>query len=174
MKDFEIIKEFLFKEECNVLNKWILDNKDNSFFKDAEMNGKRLTTRFSSVVSFPKEAYYIKDRLIKKLNILKIEHPPFYDGMVASLAFVGDELYAHKDPIWKDGLKTLHCNVLLSDSMGGAPIIKNKKLNIKKGDMWYYLVSDVEHGADKVLGNIPRTMWVFGFLVDKEIYDRLF
>jgi hypothetical protein len=173
MKNYKILKNFLSDKECNSLNKWILKNKKEPFFKDADMGGKRLSTRFSHLVPFPKIAFSIKNRLIKKLNILKVEHPPFCHGMVASLAFVEDTLYMHKDPIWKEGLKTLHCNVILSDSLGGSPIIENEKLNLKKGDMWCYLVSDVEHGADKVLGDIPRTMWVFGFLINQEVYDRL-
>jgi len=173
MKNYKIFKNFLSNNECYVLNNWIVENKDKNFFKDAFMGGKRLSTRFSKTVPFPKDVYRIKNRLIKKLKIKKVKHPPFCDGMVASLAFVEDTLYMHKDPIWKEGLKTLHCNVILSDSLGGSPIIEGEKLKLKKGDMWCYLVSDVEHGADKVLGDKPRTMWVFGFLIEQEIYDRL-
>ena len=173
MKPYKIFKNFLSEKECSDLNKWILDNKDKSFFKDAEMNGIRVTTRYSEKISFPEEAFFIKKKLISRLQLSEVKHPPFCEGMVASYAPAGDTLYIHKDPIWEEGLKTLHCNVVLSDSGGGFPIIENEFLKIKKGDMWCYLVSDVNHGCSLVTGETPRTMWVFGFLIKEDVYDRL-
>jgi hypothetical protein len=173
VKPYKIFKNFLSEQECSNLDKWILDNKDNFFFKDAGMNGKRVTTRYSENIPFPKNVFFIKEKLINKLQLPEVKHPPFCEGMVASYASVGDTLYIHKDPTWEDGLKTLHCNVVLSDSEGGFPIIENEILKIKKGDMWCYLVSDVYHGCSVITGNIPRTMWVFGFLIKKDVYDRL-
>jgi len=164
VKTYKLIKNFLSEVECTLLNKWIVDNKNKDFFKDANMNGKRVTTRYSENVPFPKDVFSIKERLINLLQLPEVKHPPFYEGMIASYAYVGDTLYTHKDPVWEDGLKTLHCNVVLSDSEGGLPIIENEVLNIKKGDMWCYLVSDVSHSCSPVIGKIPRTMWVFGFL----------
>jgi hypothetical protein len=172
MKPYKIFKNFLSEKECFVLNKWILNNKNKSFFKDAGMNGKRVTTRYSEHVPFPKDVFFIKEKLINRLQLPEVKHPPFCEGMVASYASVGDTLYIHKDPIWEDGLKTLHCNVVLSDSEGGFPIVENEILKIKKGDMWCYLVSDVCHGSSVVTGNIPRTMWVFGFLIEQHVYDK--
>lgn len=174
MKNYKIFKKFLSNKECGVLNNWIINNKDKDFFKDARMYGKRLSTRYSETVPFPKSVFSIKNRLIKKLKLTEVIHPPFCEGMVSSYAFVGDILPMHKDPIWKEGLKTLHCNVILSDSIGGEPIIESEKIKVEKGDMWCYLVSEVNHAAEEVLGNVPRTMWVFGFLVDNKVYDRLF
>ena len=165
MKTYKLIKNFLSEEECTLLDKWIVDNKNKDFFKDANMNGKRVTTRYSENVPFPKDVFSIKERLINLLQLPEVRHPPFYEGMIASYAPVGDNVYIHKDPIWEEGLKTLHCNVVLSDSEGGFPIIEDEILKIKKGDMWCYLVSDVNHGCSTVTGNIPRTMWIFGFLI---------
>lgn len=171
MKNYKIFKNFLSKKECSYLNEWILSNKNKTFFKDAGMNGTRVTTRYSENVPFPKDVFLIKKKIIDKLQLTEIRNPPFCEGMVASYAPVGDILYNHKDPVWEDGLKTLHCNVVLSDSDGGLPIIENEILKIKKGDMWCYLVSDVYHGCSLVTGKIPRTMWVFGFLIKQNIYE---
>lgn len=173
MKKYKILKNFISKEECSTLNNWIIENRNKSFFNDAGMKGKRLTTRGSSLVPFPEYVFPIQERLIKKLNIENVEYAPFWKGMVASHAFVGDTCYMHKDPVWKEGFKTLHCNVILSDCIGGEPLVEEEKLVVSKGDVWCYLVSDVLHGSDKVLGNIPRTMWVFGFLIKQKIYDEL-
>lgn len=176
MKNYKIFKNFLPEKQCNILSGWILENKDKSFFKDAKMNGIRLTTRYSNDNDFifPKESYKIKEKIINKLKIKNFYLPDFKDGMVASYALPGDTCYNHKDPVWKNNTKTLHCNIKLTDSTGGNPIIENKKINLKKGDMWIYPVSDVIHGSDLVTGTIPRTMWVFGFCITQEDYDRLF
>ena len=173
MEKYKVLKNFLSEEECSFLNNWILKNKDQSFFTNAGMNGIRITTRYSKNIPFPEEAFFIKKKLINRLKLPEVKHPPFDKGMVASYASVGDTLYSHTDPIWEKGLKTLHCNVVLSASEGGLPIIENQILNIKKGDMWCYLVSDTYHGCSLVTGKIPRTMWVFGFLIKDDIYDRL-
>ena len=46
--DYKIIKNFISREEQNDLVKWIMNNKDNTeLFKDANMNGNRITTRYS-------------------------------------------------------------------------------------------------------------------------------
>jgi hypothetical protein len=174
MKNYKIHKNFLNKKECNVLSKWIIDNKDNGFFKDAKMNGIRLTTRYSDGFIFPKEAYKIKEKIINELKIKNFNLPGFKDGMVASYASPGDTCYDHKDPVWKENTITLHCNIKLSNNFGGNPIIENEKINLKKGDMWIYPVSNVLHGSDLVTGKTPRLMWVFGFCITQEDYDRLF
>jgi hypothetical protein len=164
MKQYKIFKNFLSEKECSTLNEWVLDNKDKSFFKDAGMNGTRATTRYSENVPFPKDVFFIREKLINRLQLTEVKHPPFSEGMVASYAPVGDTLYSHKDPIWEEGLKTLHCNVILSDSEGGLPIIENEILNIKKGDMWCYLVSDVYHGCSLVSGKNTQNnvgIWIF-------------
>jgi len=174
MENYKIYKSFLNKKECDVLSSWIIANKDNSFFKNANMGGIRLTTRYSSDFIFPKESYEVKEKIINKLKLKNFYLPDFKDGMVASYAEPGDTCYNHKDPVWKKDRKTLHCNIKLSDSEGGNPIIKDKKINLKKGDMWIYPVSEVFHGSDLVTGTLPRTLWIFGFCITQEDYDRLF
>jgi len=173
MKNYKIHKKFLNKKECDVLSKWIVDNKHNSFFKNAEMGGIRLTTRYSDGFIFPKEAYKIKEKIINKLKIKDFNLPGFKDGMVASYASPGDTCYDHKDPVWKENTITLHCNIKLSDNLGGNPIIDNEKIYLEKGDMWSYPVSEVMHGSDLVTGTVPRTMWVFGFCITREDLIKL-
>ena len=51
--DYKIIKNFISREEQNDLVKWIMNNKDNTeLFKDANMKGNRITTRYSKKFSF--------------------------------------------------------------------------------------------------------------------------
>ena len=169
-KGYKIYRNFISTEECSTLSNWIIENKNNLFFKDAQMNGRRLTTRYSDNFLFPKLAYQIQNKIIKKLNLKNYHLANFKDGMVASYAKPGDTCYIHKDPVWIQNTTTLHCNIKLSNHEGGNPIIKNKKIYLNKGDMWIYTVSDVEHGSDVVLGNTPRMLWVFGFSITQNIW----
>jgi len=171
---YKIYKNFLNTEDCDYLSDWIINNKNNNFFKDAGMGGIRLTTRYSNDFIFPKKSYEIKEKIIDKLNITGFSFPNYKDGMVASYAAPGDTCKQHKDPIWKENTVTLHCNIKLSESTGGNPIIEDEKINLKKEDMWIYPVSNVSHGSDLVTGTTPRTMWIFGFCITHEDYDRLF
>ncbi len=167
-KNYKIYKNFVSIEECNILSNWIIENKDDTFFKDAKMKGKRLTTRYSDNFVFPKLAYGIQNKIIKKLNLKNYYLANFKDGMVASYAEPGDTCYIHKDPVWVEDTITLHCNIKLSDHMGGSPIIEGKEINLNKGDMWLYPVSDVNHGSNIVKGISPRTLWIFGFSILKQ------
>jgi hypothetical protein len=174
MKNYNLIKNFISLKDCDYLSNWIIDNKDKDFFKNANMGGDRYTTRYSAFFEFPKKAYEIQEKIIKELKLNNFLLPDFKDGMVASYADIGDTCYLHKDPIWIDKTKTLHCNIKLSNNEGGNPIIANEKICLEKGDMWAYPVSEVMHGSDLVTGAIPRTMWVYGFCITQEDYDRLF
>jgi|TARA_Y100000992_G_scaffold286773_1_gene238966 hypothetical protein len=160
-KKYKVYKSFISKEDCDLLNEWVLENKIK--FSEGRMKGMRLTSRYSFDIEFPKKAYEIRDEIIKKLNFTNYSFPPYKDGMVSSFAAPGDTCYLHKDPVWETGTTTIHCNILLSDSEGGEPLIENDKLDLKKGDLWMYPVSEVKHGADLVKGEIPRTLWIFGF-----------
>jgi len=168
-KKLKIFPNFINDQESEKLNTWILENKDKSFFKNANMNGNRITTRYSNEdqIIYPQTAFEIKNKIICKLNLQNYKKPPFPYGMVASCAFGGDTCYEHKDPIWYKGYTTLHCNIKLSDSIGGEVTIENQIVKIKKKDLWVYEVSKINHGSNKVKEGIPRTMWVFGFCINE-------
>ena len=174
MKKYKIFKNFINDEECNILSRWIINNKDNVFFKDANMKGKRLTTRYSDNFIFPSLCYKIQDRIITTLKLENSHLANFKDGMVASYAEPGDTCYIHKDPIWKENTITLHSNIKLSNNKGGEPIIEGEKIRLNKKDMWTYPVSNVNHGSDMVLGKAPRIMWVFGFSINQKTYQSIF
>ena len=36
MKKYKIFNHFINDEECNILSNWIINNKDNPFFKDVK------------------------------------------------------------------------------------------------------------------------------------------
>ena len=166
----QIFENFVSDEECKVLTNWIIDNKDKDFFTPVEMGGNRVSTRFTFDTdwNYPKEAYEIKNRLIKHLDIKKKFHPPFKDGIVASCAFPGDFVYEHVDPEWFEGYATVHCNVVVSEpDFGGIAVIGGEEYVMKRGNILCYPVSEVAHEITKIEGSKLRLMWVFGFCVAK-------
>ena len=173
MKTFKIYRNYLNEKECDLVSNWILNNKNNSCFKYAQMNGVRLTTRYSDNFSFPKISYEIQNRIINTLELKEYSLANFKDGMVASYAEPGDTCFIHTDPIWVKDTITLHCNIKISNSEGGYPIIGEDKIHLHKGDMWIYPVSDIPHGSDIVTGKDPRMLWIFGFSVSKKEIEKI-
>jgi len=166
--DYQIIKNFVSKNEQNELIEWIINNKNTpGLFKNANMNGNRITTRFSKDFSFSDTAYKIQKRIISKLKFKDFKLPKYHHGIVASYAGENDTVFEHLDPQWYPPYETLHCNLMLQKPLeGGKPTINKKSININEKDLWCYYVSKVSHGSSKIMGNRPRLIYVFGFCIE--------
>lgn len=164
---------FISREEAREMSSWVLSNKENNFFTNANMGGVRLTTRFSSHDSFeyPSIVLSIRKRILNLLDLHEEESfnikPPFKNGIVASCAFPGDTCYEHVDPIWHQGFNTLHCNVVTQSPDNGGQLILNGVVEpMQELELCCYLVSKVPHSTTLIGGAKERIMWVFGFCVD--------
>lgn len=169
------IKNFISKEDCKILSKWILDNSHKPFFKSANMGGNRKTTRFSTDenFSYPKKVLNIRKKIINKFNLQENEknniYPPFKDGIVASFAEDNDTCFEHVDPVWVEGYETLHCNIITqAPEKGGELLINKKEYIMKERELFCYVVSKNSHEVLKVKSKKPRLMWIFGFCVNKQ------
>jgi hypothetical protein len=117
-------------------------------------------------------AYSIRERVAKTLGYTLDSTPGFVDGMVAGIAYAPDTCYYHKDPVWHDGLLTIHCNVLLhAPEKGGNLYVDGVKWDMRIGEPICYPVSELMHGTSKIEGSQPRILWVFGFCVSTEQYN---
>ena len=166
--DYKIIKNFVSGDEQNELVEWIINNKNTPWlFKDANMKGNRITTRYSKDFSFPDTAYKIQKRIIDQLKFNDFKLPKYHHGIVASYAGENDTVFEHTDPQWYPPYETLHCNLMLQKPLeGGKPMINKKNIDLDERDLWCYYVSKVKHGSSKVIGSRPRLMYVFGFCID--------
>ncbi len=171
---YYILRNYLNFQVCDELATWIKENKNKSFFEDANMDGKRLTTRYSTEFEFPRKAYDLQKKIIEMLKIKDYSLVNFKDGMVADFADIGDTCYKHTDRVWKEGTITLHCNIKLTNCEGGEPFVEDETFIFNKGDLLIYPVSVVEHGSKIVTGTIPRMIWTFGFSISPEDYIRIF
>lgn len=170
MNQVIVLKQFVTDAESLALSSWIYANKDSKLFSDANMGGKRVTTRFSEFdrCSYPQEAYDIQSRLFEECNLLGSLLAPYPDGMVASYAYPGDHCYKHLDPEFFYDHVTFHCNVVVSEPESGATLnIGGVDYAMPKNDVVCYPVSKVPHSVGVVEGKLPRLMWVFGFCVSR-------
>jgi len=139
------------------------------------MGGRRVTTRYtnSDVFEFPSVAYEVRERVAQELGFNGAALPYFKDGMVASYALPGDDCYEHLDPRWHNGLFTVHCNVIvLSPEQGGELLACGKTYEMPQGKFICYPVSELAHATSLIVGNKPRLMWVFGFCVTPQAFDK--
>ena len=171
---YKIYENYLDKKNCLELQNWILEHINTPIFEDANMEGNRLTTRYSDNFEFPHQAISIRDRIIQILCLSDYSFVSFNEGMMADYAMPGDTCYKHTDRVWKEGTITLHCNIKLTDCIGGEPFIEDKIIQMNIGDMLVYPVSIVEHGSNLVKGKNPRLFWMFCFCIKQSDYQRLF
>ena len=77
---YSVFKNFLNQKDCYGLFKWILFNSRESFFKNANMNGNRVTTRYASEdeIVYPQLAFETRNRIKYKLNIKEKGKPFFF------------------------------------------------------------------------------------------------
>jgi hypothetical protein len=174
------ISNFVSEQERGTLASWILNNHTQNFFKDAGMGGIRRTTRFSTDANFeyPQEVANIRARIVDLLGLYEEEelniYPPFKDGAVASIAYIGDTCFEHFDPVWYPGYNTLHCNVIVqAPDSGGELVLNGVPHEMKQTDLFCYLVSKHLHGTTKVIGDKHRLMFVFGFCVKDDKWENL-
>lgn len=171
---------FISPNEAQELSNWILQNKDKEFFKDANMKGNRVTTRFSTNMDF-KYPSIIKDLRNKIVDLLDLDkeendkiYPPFKEGAVASCAFTGDTCYEHIDPIWYNGFHTMHCNIITQAPENGGNLVLNGVLEqMNERELICYLVSKLPHATTLIEGSKERLMWVFGFCIQDDKWNKL-
>jgi hypothetical protein len=171
---------FITSEESKNLSNWILENKHKKFFKDANMLGKRITTRYSLHKDFeyPETVKCIRKKIVNLLSLHEEEsagiYPPFKNGAVASCAFPGDTCYEHIDQVWHDGFNTLHCNVITQSPESGGDLILNGVVEpMREKELICYLVSKSPHKTNMVEGVKERLMWIFGFCITNKAWNNI-
>lgn len=185
----QVIKNFLFEEEIDILNEWTRSNWKSPYFKDAHMDAQNPRTRFTTrvenfqvakdrgfVINYPKVCYNIQDRIKNFFNLHECLTPQsFYDGIVNGIGFSPGLIENHIDPVYYDGTNTLHCNAITQNCIsGGITIIEGKPFPVEEGDLLMYVVSKHYHRVTNIKGDKTRILWVFGFCVDDDKLEEIF
>ena len=167
----DIVPNFLTKDECVQLNNWTEEGVEKKWldlgFSNGQKTDKRLTSRmYGERFTYPSIAYDILNRIKLHYGFTNLQTPnQGRDGIVVSYTKPTGDVYLHKDPREK-GFATLRCNIVTQDAeSGGKLFIEGNPVEFKAGDLHCYLASEHEHYITTVEGNIPRILWMFGFLI---------
>lgn len=178
-----IIKNFINKEICNELNKWVEEGVNKNWLdkgKSVDVGWnceKRLTTRnYGNRFQYPKIAFEVFDYITKFLKIDHLEKSVFgggRNGVVVSYIKPGGDVNLHIDPLEPNG-HILRCNLVTqSADDGGELFVDDKKINIEVGDLHFYLASKIKHYVTEVKGNTPRILWMFGYQCSLKEFESI-
>ena len=169
----QIIRNFIDTRVKDILNKWTLDNYQNSYFTDANMGEETttLTTRFFRScrdIDYPTIAYQTQVKIIERFISTKFKLAQFCHGITNSITFNNGDIREHVDPIYLNNTTTYHFNLITQKPIeGGITYINNTPYETNETDLIIYPVSEVEHRVNTVKGDIPRIAWMFGFSIFK-------
>jgi len=177
-----VIRNFASAEEVQILKDWQLNAVEEGQFvdgvtgnwdtKEFSRTKKRLTNRMSQNIVYPELIKTLQDRIRQTFPILS-EAPVIRghgkDGVVVSVTYNDGDVYKHKDPSVGEGVVGLRCNILSSKAESGGTIhVEDKTYDLNEGDMMCYLVTELYHSVDICHGDNPRTLFMFGFVVDED------
>lgn len=160
--------DFLNAAECAELTQWTVNHLHMPFF--VSVCGRVSTRSSKSAVPLPPIAYQIQRRVVELFGFEKAKKADFCDGIYSGYSRTAAEYdyESHRDPVYYDGTYTVHCNIVTTDSSGGAVRIENfGVVEMKKGRLVAYPVSELEHEVLQAKSSAPRNLWVFGFCIDK-------
>jgi hypothetical protein len=175
----DIVPSFVTANEMAELNRWTEQGVENKWLDmgrsvcgatDLRLNTRMYGHRFV----YPKIAHEIFQRIRDHLGFVDTEIIKRHgrDGIVVSYTKVGGDVFKHKDNS-KHGFSALRCNIITQAAdCGGKLFVDGKQVDVKAGDLHCYLTSEYEHYVTEVEGNSPRIIWMFGFSIEKEMWEK--
>lgn len=181
-----LVPNFITAEEVQVLKDWANQAVVDGQFvdgitgdwdkKEFDRTKKRLTNRMSQNINYPELVKTLQNR-IRQTVPLTAEAPVIEghgkEGVVVSVTYNDGDVYKHKDPSVGEGIAGLRCNILASQAeSGGIVHVEDKTYNLNEGDMMCYLVTELYHSVEVCHGDNPRTLFMFGFVVDQKNWNN--
>jgi hypothetical protein len=181
-----VIRNFATSEEVQILKDWQTKAVEEGQFvdgitgdwdkKEFSITKKRLTNRMSQNINYPDIVGTLQHRIRQTFPILKtvpVIEGHGKDGVVVSVTYNDGDVYKHKDPSVGEGVVGLRCNILASKAESGGTVhVEDKTYDLNESDMMCYLVTELYHSVDVCYGDNPRTLFMFGFVVDKEAWEK--
>jgi hypothetical protein len=115
-------------------------------------------------LGYPKAALDLKDRIVKKFSLGNAEQEPMFKDYCGYIT-EGGAIHRHMD---HNKGKLIHArfNVMVSKPIeGGEPIQNGVVIKVNEGDVWRCDAGLVEHWCSPVVGDKPRIVCSFGFLL---------
>jgi len=172
-----VIRNFASAEEVQILKDWQAKAVEVSLLMELqEIWTRKSSDRMSQNINYPDLVKTLQDRIRQTFLVLS-ESPVIMnhgrDGVVVSVTYNDGDVYKHKDPSVGEGVVGLRCNILSSKAESGGTIhVEDKTYDLNEGDMMCYLVTELYHSVEVCHGDNPRTLFMFGFVVDEDSWKN--
>jgi hypothetical protein len=150
---------FASESQLKEIQEWAEHNKH--LFRP---NGKGRQFGIFSELSYPSAALELRNKIIDEFGLEGKQQEPLFKDYCGYIT-EGGAIHEHSDPN-KDGLIHTRFNVLISKPVsGGVPIQNGKEIEVEEGDVWRCDAGIVKHWCTEVVGDKPRIVCSFGFLL---------
>jgi hypothetical protein len=158
---------------------------------------KRLTNRTNGNISYPKLVYDIQEKIIKNVPLVSdavlwegVKNQNTFgkkirgaagrsegkDGIMVTVTYDQGEVHSHKDFMEghsNESYEGLRCNILTSKSASGGLVISDgSPYDLNVGDMMCFLATKYEHSVEKCIGDIPRILFIYGFILNSGEWEK--
>lgn len=152
-------------DEQNKIIKWVVDNHKS--FLNVSFNS--LKRKFDYDSELPGIFMKVRERIINLEGLEEINKEErninLYYKNVISYMYNGSKLKTHKDQKYKGYVFTKYIVYIQLPNIGGLPIYNDVIYHVKEKSYLKYEASEVFHSCQNVIGDIPRIVLTFGFLI---------
>ena len=157
------MSQLLFKMICKNILLPIADwaNKNYKLFSQ---NGFERQYGILQNLNPPSEVWLIKKQIIDRYNLIHAKQEPCFKDYCGYIT-KGGAIHPHTD---KNEGNLIHTrfNVMVSKPFeGGEPIQNGVVIDVEEGDIWRCDAGLVKHWCNQVVGDKPRIVLSFGFLL---------
>ena len=162
--------EFIDKETQNHLLDWVQQNRELLNQSD----GNKITGVLEKIETSPTEIIEMIRKKIVEMEGLHKFVDPMKSRTFLSVYGKNSKCDVHSDTSPNENFVHVRYNLMLSKpNKGGETIYDGHFLDIEERVLWRCVAEYSKHGSDEVLSNKPRTIISFGFLIDKEEFERV-
>jgi hypothetical protein len=150
---------FASEQELKELKDWVETNK-----RSFTPNGIGRQFGVFNNLGYPEAALSLREKIIKTFSLEGVLQEPLFKDYCGYIT-EGGAIHPHLDP---NVGKLVHTrfNVLISKPLaGGTPIQEDQEIKVEEGDVWRCDAGKILHWCTPVVGNKPRIVLSFGFLL---------
>jgi hypothetical protein len=145
----------------SLVKKWADEN-----YKTFRPNGFGRQYGILQNINTPKEVWEIKEKVVDFFKLHDAKQEPIFKDYCGYIK-EGGAIHKHTD-INEGSLIHTRFNVMISKPIeGGEPVQNNIVLSVNEGDVWRCDAGKVLHWCTPVIGNKPRIVLSFGFLLEE-------
>lgn len=159
--------DFITPEERDELEKTAYDYLDSGVLVPNPAGPNRLFAMLYGSRHCTPLINSLGDRIAERLGLSDFDVDPFL-GYVISMIRNGGAVHPHFDKYNSrlEGMRHLRCNVMVSRlNETYDPVISDMIVPVPERSAWAFMASECRHGTQTILGESPRIIFGFGWVV---------